>query len=74
MECLGATNLVEMGMDSLSAISLVNQIQKEFQVAVPVDALYKPDMDVDKLATLLEHQKGKEAWLLDESVWGTNFY
>lgn len=64
-------SLVDLGMDSLSAISLVNTIKKEFDVAVPIETLYKSDMNVETLVTLLEHQRGKEAWLVDDSTWGT---
>jgi acyl carrier protein len=64
-------SLLDLGMDSLSAISLVNSIKQEFEVDVPLEALYKTDMNVETLATVLEHQQGKDKSLVDDSTWGT---
>lgn len=50
-------NLVASGLDSMSAIKLVNTLNRELNISVPVSSLYQPGLTIQTLAQVVSSHK-----------------
>lgn len=53
-------NLVSTGLDSMSAIKLVNSLNRELNISVPVSSLYQPGLTIETLAQAVENAQEKK--------------
>lgn len=50
-------NLVASGLDSMSAIKLVNSLNRQLNISVPVSSLYQPGLTIQTLAQVVSSHK-----------------
>lgn len=54
-------NLVSTGLDSMSAIKLVNSLNRQLNISVPVSSLYQPGLTIESLAQAVEANSAKQS-------------